>query len=334
MNADIIVGGVIALLQDRFGKPQQSGRARILTFGDALTCSINYSKQLRGEKYFFAVPRAMLDPQSDLPKTQFGEFVLLICGLAQNVLVLPRALMLHMMSGVPTRRVDVFYEDRAYILQTTRHPKVDVTKYINAFPATDQVLPRSKDSRGSSSGTTRAHVKVQWGLTVLGRAEGCDVWVPKRDRGLSYGRRPLSAQTIERLPNFGFEENTRRIVQNIDVLWLSRNVFQGAFEIEATTSIYSGLLRLNDLVLAQPNIRVELYLAAPRARRGRVHGQLMRPSFRSLLTKCAFITFEEVDRLVKQVEDLEIDRGTRISGLIRGERFEMPEGFAYPVDLD
>ena len=36
-----------------------------------------------------------------------------------------------------------------------------------------------------------------------------------------------------------------------------------AFEVEHTTSIYSGLLRMSDLLTMQPNIDIKLYLAAP-----------------------------------------------------------------------
>lgn len=69
-------------------------------------------------------------------------------------------------------------------------------------------------------------------MIQLGRVEGCSVWVPPNDRGLSYRRKPFAGQTLARLPNFGFEESSRRIVENIDVLWMNRNVIMKAFEIE------------------------------------------------------------------------------------------------------
>src|SRR5437016_3047172 len=85
---------------------------------------------------------------------------------------------------------------------------------------------------------------------------------PINDRNLAFQQTPFTKLTLAKLPNFGFEENTRRIVQNIDVLWLRRNVICKAFEIESTTSIYSGLLRLNDLVLAQPNNQIDVCITA------------------------------------------------------------------------
>src|SRR5262249_48848608 len=134
MNAEIISEEVISLLERRFGKRQQIGRGQVFTFGTSLTCSVNYSKLLGGHKFFYAIPHALLDPGKEFQPTTFGEFALLICGSADKVLVLPRSLVIDMMKAVPTRRVDVFLEAEAYILQTTKHPKLNVTDYMNAFP--------------------------------------------------------------------------------------------------------------------------------------------------------------------------------------------------------
>ena len=52
-----------------------------------------------------------------------------------------------------------------------------------------------------------------------------------------------------------------------------------AFEVESTTSIYSGLLRMSDLLFRQPNISVPLFLVAPEERRLKVMQQVNRPTF-------------------------------------------------------
>ena len=41
--------------------------------------------------------------------------------------------------------------------------------------------------------------------------------------------------------------------------WLKGNAVVAAFEIESTTSIYSGLLRMSDLIAMQPNLNIPLY---------------------------------------------------------------------------
>jgi hypothetical protein len=60
-----------------------------------------------------------------------------------------------------------------------------------------------------------------------------------------------------------FDEVTNRTIELIDVLWLRGNAIVAAFEIESTTSIYSGLLRMSDLITTQPNLNIPLYLVAP-----------------------------------------------------------------------
>src|SRR5205823_2513778 len=146
------------------------------------------------------------------------------------------------MRNVATRKLDVFAEGETYILQTTGHPKINVTEFLNAFPSDERAKKRA-DEIATMPTADRAHVKIQSGLIRLGRAGGCSVWVPPNDRNLGYKGESFYSATLERLPNFGFDENTRRIVQNIDVLWLTRNVLHRAFEVESTTPIYSGLLR-------------------------------------------------------------------------------------------
>jgi hypothetical protein len=332
MNASLIVEDLVKLLERRYGRSRQPGKARILTFGSAITCSINYSKLLNGHKFFYAVPQEIIHPEKVFPQTEAGEYVLLVCGSPKKTLVLPRALMTQMLKGVPTRRVDIFLENDAYVLQTTKHPKINVTNFLNAFPEISKPTAAPSSDEAGLPAKDRIHVKVQWGLISLGRAEDCSVWVPTNDRNLSYQQNSFSELTIPRLPNFGFDENTRRIVQNIDVLWLNRNVIRKAFEIESTTSIYSGLLRLNDLILAQPNIQIDLYLVTSTARREKVRSQLARPSFQPLAPKVQSVTFEQVDEKVKTLESLPLKHGARISGLLRGEPF-VPLDYTYPSDL-
>lgn len=207
MNAASIIDSVIDRLTRLFGKPRAADRARVLTFGTALTCSLNYSKLLRGSKYFFGLPSSVVDKDQIFQSTTFGDFVLLICGTPDNVLVLPRTFVVDMMRGVSSRRLDIFMDGQAYILQTTRHPKCDVSQYLNALPA---ALSTPPPEGAPPDAIERAHVKVQFALIALGRAEGCAVWVPINDRNLSYRREPFSSRTLSRLPNFGFDENTRR----------------------------------------------------------------------------------------------------------------------------
>jgi len=336
MNLHDAVEELISKLKRRFGSNSQCGKSRIYQFGNRMACSINYSKLLRGEKYFFGLSKEVVDPNFTYPKTEHGEFALFVCGTSERVVVLPRAILLEMMSNVPTRKLDIFVEDGSYILQTTKHPKLNISEFLNAFPeptAKPTQAPGSPGEESTSTPVDRVHVKIQWSLIKLGCAEGCTVWVPHNDRGLRYKHEAFVRHTVSRLPNFGFDENTRRIVQNIDVLWLNRNVIRRAFEIEATTSIYSGLLRLNDLALAQPNNQIQMHIVASASKRERVRDQLFRHTFRPLLSGCEFVTFEAIQQRFSHIETIGMDSGVRVTGLIQGERFQLPEHYVYPTSL-
>ncbi len=336
MNLHDAVEELISKLKRRFGSISQCGKSRIYQFGNQITCSINYSKLLRGEKYFFGLSKEVVDPSFNYPITEHGEFALFVCGTSERVVVLPRAILLEMMSNVLTRKLDIFVEDGSYILQTTKHPKLNISEFLNAFPepnAKATQAPGAPDEDSTSTPVDRVHVKIQWNLIKLGCAEGCTVWVPRNDRGLRYKQEAFVRHTVSRLPNFGFDENTRRIVQNIDVLWLNRNVIRRAFEIEASTTIYSGLLRLNDLALAQPNNQIQMHIVASASKRERVRDQLFRPTFRPLLNACEFVTFEAIQQRFTDLETIGMDSGVRISGLIHGERFQLPDHYVYPTTL-
>lgn len=128
----------------------------------------------------------------------------------------------------------------------------------------------------------RTHTEVQGWLRDLGRALGFDVWVASNDRGRALGTGRLADGCLDELPTHLAHAPGADAVKLIDVLWLERG--QGsvaaAFEVEHTTSIYSGIVRLLDLALGAPDRTVRgLYLVAPDAREAEVRAQVARPAF-------------------------------------------------------
>jgi hypothetical protein len=125
---------------------------------------------------------------------------------------------------------------------------------------------------------------------------GLDVWVARNDRNREYNGQQFSAMPRLKyaLPN-QFDEATNRTVELIDVLWLKGNTFVAAFEIESTTSIYSCLLRMSDLLAMQPNLTIPLYLVAPDDRRNKVLSEVNRPTFSRLAPPlkdvCRYLAF-------------------------------------------
>ena len=155
---------------------------------------------------------------------------------------------------------------------------------------------------------TRTHDQVQHLLIRLGLAVGCDVWVARNDRSKVVAGQKFSDLTLQALPRLGFEQSTLQIVELIDVLWLKGSAIKAAFEVEHTTGVYSGLLRMADLVTEQPNTSFELFIVASEKRREKVVKEINRPTF-SRLPKplpdiCKYIPFERLPEKVRNAEGL------------------------------
>ena len=125
------------------------------------------------------------------------------------------------------------------------------------------------------------HLRMQYLLAKTGRALGCTVHVAANDRGRVFNGVCLSSLSLDGLPELGLPSDVAQTVSLIDVLWLdpvSGRVVCG-FEVEKSTSIYSGILRLLDLSASAAARPDQLYLVAPDGREREIHAQLARPSF-------------------------------------------------------
>lgn len=128
----------------------------------------------------------------------------------------------------------------------------------------------------------RTHAEMQGWLRDLGSALGFEVWIAANDRGRAYAGGRLGDGCLEALPGQIEAGPGGDAVRLIDVLWLERGTERvaAAFEVEHTTSIYSGIVRLLDLALgAGAESARGLFLVAPDDREDDVRAQLARPAF-------------------------------------------------------
>lgn len=155
------------------------------------------------------------------------------------------------------------------------------------------------------------HTQIQYLLIKIGRALKCDVYVARDDRHRSYEGQHFSLLTVPQLPPLDWPPEVVETVSLIDVIWLKPGTGEivSAFEVEKSTSIYSGILRLEDLARSIPGRACNVYLVAPAHREKEVMAQFARPAFRGDLSNLpfAFISFndlcEECDALCKYGED-------------------------------
>jgi type II restriction enzyme len=127
------------------------------------------------------------------------------------------------------------------------------------------------------------HTQAQHTLIRIGRALGYDVFVARNDRNRSCHGEEFSALTIPALPPLALAEDVRQTVELIDVIWFRKNSSElaCAFEVEQSTSIYSGILRMKDLALSLSGQSGHFYLVAPESREREVIAQMVRPALLS-----------------------------------------------------
>jgi hypothetical protein len=155
----------------------------------------------------------------------------------------------------------------------------------------------------------REHTEIQWHLLKLGSDMGFDLWVARNDRGRAWdGNRFGDLPRLKSELPLQFDDATNRTIELIDVLWLKGGAIVAAFEVESTTSIYSGLLRMADLLAMQPNLNIPLYLVAPDDRREKVVTEVNRPTFSGLSPplseSCRFIAFGTLKTQIQAVSHI------------------------------
>ena len=158
-------------------------------------------------------------------------------------------------------------------------------------------------SEGSIASNTRESIRYQAKIAAIGAKMGFRVWTPRNDKArvLEHVDKSTRNAFLDQLP-LNYDDTTLQTVEQIDVLWLKGRSMARAFEVEHTTAIYSGLLRMADLLALQPNMNICLHIVAPQEKRNKVLREIRRPVFSLLDTgplyeRCSYLSYESVDKL-------------------------------------
>ena len=144
----------------------------------------------------------------------------------------------------------------------------------------------------------RSHTEVQSWLRDLGQALGYEVYIAANDRNRQCASGRLGDGCVEDLPPSLRAAAGADAVRLIDVLWIKNGDVAAAFEVEHSTSIYSGIVRLLDLSLGAPSsVARELFIVAPDDRETEVAAQLRRPAFSRVADlRVRYLPYGELDR--------------------------------------
>lgn len=167
------------------------------------------------------------------------------------------------------------------------------------------------------------HDEMQWRLIRLGQLARCDVWVPKNDQPKKYDGNNFRDHVLH---EFHETLDVPRSIENIDVVWkFGPYSIKSAFEIEHSTSIYSGILRLSDLRAEAPNSNYPLFIVASEERKRRVFEELRRPTFSGpclrLNEVIRFLGYEKV----REIDELSKDARTFDASVLMNAGEPVPE---------
>lgn len=127
------------------------------------------------------------------------------------------------------------------------------------------------------------HTNIQGSIRDIGLALGHQVWVASNDRNRIYIKGRLSEGCLDELPPTWRKKEIGESLSLIDVLWFEGEKVVAAFEVEHSTSIYSGILRMLDLAYSDVGSDLRgIYLVAPDKREKEVRAQIARPAFNSI----------------------------------------------------
>lgn len=182
-----------------------------------------------------------------------------------------------------------YYHKKLYTAPLTPKDKRDMDEnWENALKfdkdKLEKALKKRHDQVKSGLQEENEHLKIQILLTEIGKNLGYDVFVALNDHYKSLDGKSLELMTLPQLPSIDIPKDVLKTVSLIDVIWINREnkKIECAFEIEKSTSIYSGILRLLDLASSLGNKRYNFFLVAPDSREKELLAQLKRPSFKNL----------------------------------------------------
>lgn len=140
------------------------------------------------------------------------------------------------------------------------------------------------------------HSEMQYNLLKIGNALGYDVIAASNDKSKSHNGNNFSFLCLAKFPEMQIDTDTASTIKLIDVLWYQKgtNNVIAAFEVEKSTSIYSGILRLTDLSYSIADGDEIFYLVVPDKREKDVCMQLCRPAIKGLKAKINYILFSDL----------------------------------------
>lgn len=160
-------------------------------------------------------------------------------------------------------------------------------------------VPENAPEPTATAPETRESIRIQALLARIGHQMRLAIWIPTPDRAAVLREAPDIASSLVTTLPLNYDNTTLKTIEYIDVLWLKGRAMARAFEVEHTAAIYSGILRMADLLALQPNMDIRLHIVAPEARKPKVFEEIRRPVFsllegKPLSQRCTFLSYDSI----------------------------------------
>ncbi len=180
--------------------------------------------------------------------------------------------------------------------------------YIGGDIGVSEIIERNVDALEKTSEDTeiepadrKKYLEIQYKLIVIGKEKGYNVWVASNDRNEEYEGNRFSELALDNIPIFGAQRAVK-IAKWIDLIWFNKGTHTPVrfIEIEHSTSIYSGLLRMNDVLVDYPIPKATIVI--PEGRLKKTINEMSRPTFNDLSEVCDVLTYEDIREWYKAID--------------------------------
>lgn len=266
---------VLELIRHRFGDVSKlpGGNSLFVVGNDAARIYFRYSKVHENGRTFFGLR------QVDLRQLEaHNSFICLLTDRQTVPVVVPFAdfeeLFRQAQPAVDGQcKVQLTSKGGPVELYVPKQGRFNVEGYVGL-----EGLQRSLEADRLREPMSFSHSQVQTLLAEIGQLKGYDVFVPASDAGKISWSNPDGFRIRQNVPMEIKELGP--LLSEIDVVWVTpaSNLIEGVFEVEHTTTIYSALLRFNDVLLTDSRVS-RFSVVSEEGRRSLFARQLFRPTF-------------------------------------------------------
>jgi hypothetical protein len=182
--------------------------------------------------------------------------------------------------------VDLFF---AYLFYEVI-PKESVKQILVDRPIVDETLFENHEINPINN-----HSGAQKSLIELGNLMGYDTYIPPEDRSKKINDVKLEEHaTLRELPPFTLPD-LMETVKHIDVLWLKNEFPVFGFEIEESTDVTKGLLRLYHI----RNLNIKPIIVGPITKEKKFDLEIKKEPFNRIRDIYKFVSYPELSKLLE-----------------------------------